>query len=143
MKDEIIDIVNRLFIYTDERDWEAVKDLFADEVLFDMTSMSGGEPATLRPQQIVDGWDSGLKKLKSIHHQAGNYVVDVREEDADLFGYGIAFHYLPNPTNRNSRIFVGSYDLHFIRAEESWKIDEFKFNLWGKSSGVIESFQGI
>lgn len=129
LKDEIIDIVNRLFIYTDERDWVAIKGLFADEVLFDMTSMSGGEPATLGPQQIVDIWDAGLKKLKSIHHQAGNYVVDVRDEDADLFCYGIAFHYLPNPTNRNSRIYVGSYDLHFINADETWKIDEFKFNL--------------
>lgn len=128
-KDRIIDIANSLFIYTDEMNWAGVMDTFADEVLFDMTSLSGGEPAKLTPQQIVDGWDTGLRKLKAVHHQIGNYRVNLLEKDADLFCYGIAFHYLPNPTNSNIRTFVGSYDLHFIKEASGWKIDKFKFNL--------------
>ncbi len=128
-KDEIIDIANSLFIYTDERNWEGVKDVFADEVLFDTTSQSGGVPEKLTPQQIVDSWDTGLKKLKAIHHQVGNYRANIRENDADLFCYGIALHYLPNPTNNNTRTFVGSYNLHFVKTAKGWKIDEFKFNL--------------
>jgi hypothetical protein len=128
-RDEVIELTNSLFIHTDERDWERVKALFADEVLFDMTSMAGGQAAKLKPQEIVDAWDHGLKKLKAIHHQAGNYLVTAREKDADLFCYGIAIHFLPNPTNINSRIFVGSYNLHFIDIGNGWKIDQFKFNL--------------
>ncbi|HWR25347.1 MAG TPA: nuclear transport factor 2 family protein, partial [Methanosarcina sp.] len=116
-KDEIIDVANKLFIYTDEKKWEDVKNTFADEVLFDMTSMSGGIPATLTPQQIVDGWDTGLKKLKATHHQIGNYRVNLKDREADLFCYGVAFHYLPNPTNNNTRTFVGSYDFHLIKTE--------------------------
>ncbi len=128
-KDKFIDVVNNLFIYTDERNWAGVMEAFADEVLFDMTSSSGGEPAKLTPQQIVDGWDAGLRKLKSVHHQVGNYKVKIAETEADLFCYGIAFHYLPNPKNSNTRIFIGSYDLHFIKDAGGWKIDKFKFNL--------------
>jgi hypothetical protein len=71
----VISTVNLLFINTDERKWQAVSDCFADEVLFDMTSMVGGETMKLTPQQIVDTWDTGLKGLKAIHHQAGNYIV--------------------------------------------------------------------
>ncbi|MFB3763681.1 MAG: nuclear transport factor 2 family protein [Methanotrichaceae archaeon] len=128
-KDKIIDIANSLFIYTDEMNWAKVKEVFADEVLFDMTSLSGGEPALLTPQQIIDGWDASLRKLKARHHQAGNFRIDVAGKEADLFCYGIAFHHLPNPTNNNTRIFVGSYDLHFVKKEKGWKIDKFKFIL--------------
>ncbi len=128
-RDEIVETANKLFIYTDQKNWEGVKAVFADEVLFDTTSMSGGDPVRLKPQQIVDMWDAGLGKLKAIHHQVGNYLINVRERDADLFCYGIALHYLPNPTNKNIRIFVGSYDLHLLKVDVVWKIDGFKFNL--------------
>jgi hypothetical protein len=64
-KDAVIDVVNQLFISIDNRDWAKVKACFANEVLFDMTSMTGGEPVTMTAQQIVEGWDGGLKALKA------------------------------------------------------------------------------
>lgn len=128
-KERVIDTVNRLFINTDNRDWPKVKALFTPRVLFDMTSLAGGQPATILPQEIVDGWDKGLKALKAIHHQAGNYLVDIKDNEATAFCYGVAWHYLPNRTNRNTRTFVGSYDFHFVKQDGEWKIDRFKFNL--------------
>jgi hypothetical protein len=126
---DVIRTVNTLFVKTDNRDWEAVKDVFADTVMFDMTSMTGGEPSRLSAQQIVDGWEQGLKPLKAIHHQVGNHLVTVRGSEADAFCYGVASHYLPNPSNQNTRTFVGSYDFHLMRTGGSWKIDRFIFNL--------------
>jgi hypothetical protein len=128
-KDKIIEVLNQLFIGTDNRDWMKVKDCFSTKVLLDMTSMAGGEPVTLTSQEIVDAWDKGLKALKGIHHQAGNYVVSVNQGEAEAFCYGIASHYLPTKTNRNTRIFVGSYNFHLKKEDESWRIDKFKFNL--------------
>lgn len=128
-KDRVIETVNRLFINTDNRDWPKVKALFAPRVLFDMTSLAGGQPATISPQEIVDGWDKGLKALKAIHHQAGNYLVDAKNNEATAFCYGVAWHYLPNKTGRNTRTFVGSYDFHLIKQDGEWIIDQFKFNL--------------
>jgi hypothetical protein len=128
-KEEIRNVVNRLFISTDNRDWDAVKAVFAPEVLFDMTSMVGGKPVTMKPADIVAAWDKGLKPLKAIHHQAGNYVINVKQNTADAFCYGIASHYRPNKTNRNTRIFVGSYNFHLAKNGANWQIDQFKFNL--------------
>jgi len=128
-KDRVVEIVTRLFINTDNRDWPAVKDLFAPRVLFDMTSLAGGQPASLKPQEIVDGWDQGLKALKAIHHQAGNHIAKVADNEATVFCYAVAWHYLPNKTERNMRTFVGSYDIHLVKQDEDWKIDRFKFNL--------------
>jgi len=128
-QDQVIAAANNLFLCTDRRDWQCVRDVFAPQVLFDMTSLAGGQPATLAPDQIASAWEKGLKDLAAIHHQAGNYQVSVKGNEADLFCYGIAYHYLPNPTERNIRTFVGSYNMHLVRSDAGWKIDRFKFNL--------------
>jgi hypothetical protein len=62
--------------------------------------MVGGDPVRLTPQEIVASWQKGLKSF-----------------------------YLPNKTNQNTRIFVGSYDFHLIKNGENWQIDKFKYNL--------------
>ena len=94
-----------------------------------MTSVAGGSPTTMTPQQIVDAWDQGLKALKAVHHQAGNYAVTVQGQEATAHCYGVAYHYLPSKTTRNTRTFVGSYDFHLRELDSNWRIDQFKFNL--------------
>jgi len=126
---DVITTINTLFIETDNRNWSAVKGVFADTVLFDMTSLGGGQPTRLSSQSIVDAWDQGLKPLRAIHHQAGNYVVTLNGPEAEAFCYGIASHYLPNATNQNTRTFVGSYNFHLTKHGQRWSIDRFKFNL--------------
>ena len=128
-RNHVINRVNKLFIATDNRDWAGVKDCFMDSVLLDMTSLAGGEPSKVSSQNIVDAWDAGLKALKTIHHQSGNFLVEIHDNNTDVFCYGIATHYLPNKTNRNVRTFVGSYDIHLVRQGTDWKIDRFKYNL--------------
>jgi hypothetical protein len=126
---EVVARANDLFLCTDRKDWQCVKEVFAPQVLFDMTSLTGGQPTTLTGEQIAEGWEKGLKHLAAVHHQTGNYKVTLKGSEADVFCYGIAYHYLPNPIERNTRTFVGSYDLHFVRSDKGWKIDQFKFNL--------------
>jgi hypothetical protein len=123
----IIDLITTLFVATDERDWPRVRDCFAPVVHFDMTSLAGGKPAELSPQAIADGWESGLRPIRAVHHQAGNFRLSVRERDADASCYAIACHWLPNPTGRNTRVFVGDYDFHLLRDGDRWAIDRFTF----------------
>ncbi|MHB8482250.1 MAG: nuclear transport factor 2 family protein [Nitrospiria bacterium] len=125
----IIETINQLFIGTDNRDWTLVKSCFAPKVLFDMSSLRAGDPKQITPDEIVAAWDTGLKPLKAIHHQAGNYIVHVSGMKADAFCYGIASHYLPNKTNVNTRTFVGSYDFELLKDTGRWRIAKFKFNL--------------
>ena len=126
---DIIETITNLFVATDERNWPRVRQCFATHVLFDMTSLAGGSPATLTPQQITDGWDTGLKPIQSVHHQAGNFLVRIGGDEAEAFCYAIAYHYRPVKSGNNTRVFVGSYDFHLVRSFETWKIDAFKFNL--------------
>jgi hypothetical protein len=125
----IIDTITRLFISTDQRNWDAVKACFAPQVQFDMTSMGGGEPAQMTPGQIAGAWEQGLQPLKAVHHLAGNHVVCVEGDRAAAFCYGIASHYLPNASGRNTRTFTGSYDFRLVREAGQWRISGFRFNL--------------
>ena len=67
-KAAVVETTTRLFVGTDNRDWRHVHECFSPQFLFDMTSMAGGEPATLIPEEIVASWEKGLKALKAVHH---------------------------------------------------------------------------
>lgn len=125
----IIETITRLFISTDNRDWATVKWCFTDKVRFDMSSAGGGELATIPPKKIVDGWEKGLKPIQSLHHQVGNFMVTVSGDEADASCYGIAYHYRPTKSGKDTRVLVGTYDFHLKRPGEEWKISMFRFNL--------------
>ena len=128
-REEVVRRVTELFVYTDQRKWDKVINCFTPNVLFDMTSMAGGDPVHLTPQEITAAWDEGLKALQAIHHQVGNFLLTLNGDQAQVFCYGIASHYLENPSGQSTRVFVGSYDFHLIRKQQDWKISTFKFNL--------------
>ncbi len=127
-RDDIVDRINELFISTDEKDWPRVQACFTAEVLFDMGSLTGEGAQRLPAKTIVDGWEQGLAALEAVHHQAGNYRIRIDDDEADAFCYGIAFHYRKTKSGRNTRTFVGSYDMHFVRVDGQWLIDAFRFN---------------
>ena len=124
----VIEVIVRLFVDTDRRDWAGVRACLADSVRFDMTSLAGGEPSVLTPGEIAGLWEAGLAPIEAVHHQAGNFQVQVNGEEASASCYGIAYHYRRTASGRNARVFVGSYDFHLVRRGEAWRIDAFKFN---------------
>jgi len=126
---QIIAIVNDLFISVDNRDWEKVKIIFNDIVLLDYTSMAGGEPANLSSIQIIDSWKDVLPGFDKTHHQLGNYLVEMEPLFAKVFCYGTATHYLSNESKNNIWTVVGSYDFELKSIRNSWSIVKMKFNL--------------
>jgi 3-phenylpropionate/cinnamic acid dioxygenase small subunit len=128
-KDKITEVINNLFIFTDNCDWENVEKCFAEKVHFDMTSMGASNAVVISPREITDLWDDGLKNLDAVHHQTGNLKIDVTGDKAVGFCYGIASHFRKTSSGNNTRTFIGSYNFHFIENNDNWKIDSFKFNL--------------
>ena len=128
-KDAIVDLIVRLFIGTDNRDWAAVESCFAPTVHFDMSSVGAGPAVDRSPRQIIAAWEEGLRPLEAVHHQAGNHRVTIEGDRATAFCYGVAFHYRRTHSGRNTRTFVGSYDFGLQRSTSVWRIDSFRFNL--------------
>ena len=97
--------------------------------MFDMSSMGGPEPALVAAESIIEGWEKGLRALKAIHHQSGNFLAELDGERATAFCYGIASLYLPNLSGQNTRTYVGSYDFGLEKQSGRWRISAFRFNL--------------
>ncbi|HVT05890.1 MAG TPA: nuclear transport factor 2 family protein [Polyangia bacterium] len=129
-RQQIIDVLTELFVATDQRDWAAVKRCFAEQVLFDMSSLGAGPAARRTPDEIAAGWAEGLKSLEAIHHQAGNFRVTTYEGRATASCYGVAYHFRRTRSGHNTRTFVGSYAFVLDRAGSgAWRINSFRFDL--------------
>ena len=128
-RERIASVINAIFVATDARDWARVRGTLAPRVTLDMTSMTGGEPQQLSPEEIAAGWESGLRPIEAVHHQVGNMAITCGGTDASASCYGIAYHYRRTVSGRNTRTFVGSYDFHLRQQDGDWRIDLFRFNL--------------
>ncbi|NNC70885.1 MAG: SnoaL-like domain-containing protein [Flavobacteriaceae bacterium] len=128
-REQIIETVNKLFIYTDHRYWEKLQnEVFSKFVHLDMTSM-GGEVRELLSNEICENWSQGFQEIDVVNHLAGNYLVTIKENKAEVFAYATATHYKKNAKRGNTRDFVGSYDFNLVKNHEGWRIDKMKYNL--------------
>ncbi len=127
-RDKVVEVLNRLFYYTDERDWNKLQsEVFTDSVFFDIISLGAEKAETLKASKICEMWKEGFEGIDYIHHQPGNYIVTLSGDEADAIGYAIATHYKKEASNGNIRTFVGSYDFHLTNTEKGWRLDKFKY----------------
>jgi SnoaL-like domain len=129
VRDEITEIINKLFIYTDQQDWERLQqEVFSADVLFDMSSM-GGPKAETAAKDICAMWQKGFEGLDAINHLAGNYLVQINDHLATVFAYATATHYKASATKGTTREFVGTYMIRLLKHGYGWRIYEFKYDL--------------
>jgi hypothetical protein len=129
-REQVVEIINRLFYYTDFQQWDKlIEEVFAEKVILDMTSMGAPSVETLTGKQICEMWKEGFKELDAIHHQSGNYIVDIEDNIASVKAYAIASHYKKRTTKGTTREFIGSYDFRLVKLKNHWKIDRFTFIL--------------
>ena len=131
-RDEVIEVANKLFIYTDYHQWDKLlSDVFTTTVEFDMQSAGGGKAQELKAQDICNTWEKGFEDIDAIHHQAGNYIVkfNADEIEAEIVCYAIATHYKNAALQGKTREFVGSYELKAVLTDEGWRLNGFKYNL--------------
>ena len=62
--DRLVETCTRRAWHADGRDRDALRNLFADVVCLDYTSLRGGEPATVSREELVESWAGLLGKLR-------------------------------------------------------------------------------
>lgn len=125
----IEDVVVRMFVATDERNWTALESCFTNPFVLDMTSMVGGEPTTMTPTQVAQAWAVGFKPLDHVHHQIGNLRVEINGDKALAKCYGVALHHRTKVQGLKTRIFIGTYELSLILLAGMWQIERLVFKL--------------
>ncbi len=127
-RQELEDLVTRLFVLTDNLDWRRMLDeILGKEVYFDMHSLTGEEPRELPANAITDEWEKGLRPMKAVHHQMGNLIVTVSGERAMAMCYATATHYLPTQGKEGTRTFAGSYEIGLAKTPRGWRVDSFRY----------------
>ena len=129
-REEIIEQINKLFIYTDDRNWELLKsEVFAEIVFLDMTSL-GGEAKEMTSVEICEMWEEGFKEIDSVNHLAGNHLVKKKSDnEAVAFCYSTATHFKDSAQNGKTREFVGKYDFKLRKTNKGWRIFHFVYTL--------------
>jgi len=129
IREEIVETVNKLFVYTDSQEWEKLQnEVFTHEVDFDMSSI-GGEKKEITSKAICELWKNGFKDIDSVNHLAGNYIVNVQDTTATVFAYATATHYKESASKGKTREFVGTYNIGLLKHSIGWRICKFKYAL--------------
>ena len=121
------EVVIALFVATDQRDWSGVRATFDEKVWLDYSSMNGSPATELTPEQIITAWQGILPGFESTHHQLGNFIHSIDGDEARVFCYGTAAHFLTDEKG-NLWTVVGTYDFVLQEKAGDWKISSMKFN---------------
>lgn len=136
VRDEIVEVINKLFVYTDAQDWEKLQtEVFSDDVFFDMSSLGGRKEET-SSTEICEIWKNGFQGIDQINHLAGNYLVQIHDSIATVFAYATATHYKESATKGKTRHFVGTYNISLMKHGIGWRIYQFKYDLKFTSGNI-------
>ncbi len=129
-KSELTELANKLYMYCDSQQWHKMLDeVFTEKIKFDVINAGGGAANMMYAKDVCELWRQGFAGLDAVHHQAGHYLITVTNDHADIYAYAVATHFKRAAKNGSTRTFVGSYDLVAVRAEQGWRLSQFKYNL--------------
>ncbi len=121
-RDAIVDVTTRLGWYADQRRWDELPGLFADQVTLVYTSVTGGEPVTVTPADIVASWRAALGGLDATQHVVSNHLVDLDTDTAVATAQFIATHRLHDPHGDPLWTLGGHYRWTLTRHQDGWRI---------------------
>lgn len=114
----VIDVVDRIASAADYGEWEACRACFADEVRADYTSLTGGEPGTVRADDLIAGWRGVLPGFDATHHSLTNHDVRVDGDRATARSHFAARHVLGG----ERWTLGGHYEHALVRTDDGWKV---------------------
>ncbi len=119
---QITDVVNNVATCADLRDWQGLRDCFADAIMVDYTSLNGGTPIHTTPEELIAGWRAILSGFQATHHMITNHRISVHGDTATCFVYVHVTHSLPNPDEEPFWILGGYYTYQLARTSQGWRV---------------------
>ena len=125
----ILELIGRLALTIDGRDWNALGQLFTETVYHDRTSLTGGEPVTLGVAEFVDGWRQTLQNMDAVHHQITNHVISLDGDEATCAANMQGIHVLANASGGPMWTVGGRHDYQLKRTPGGWRIAGLTFTI--------------
>ncbi|UKJ08633.1 nuclear transport factor 2 family protein [Solitalea lacus] len=129
-REQLIELSNKLFIYTDYKEWQKLLDeVFSETVHFDMSTLGAGKATDILAKDLCELWNRGFEGIDAVHHQSGNFLVTITGDQAEIYCYAIATHFKEAAKEGKVREFIGSYNLGAIKSPKGWRLNSFRYNL--------------
>ncbi|MEM1308131.1 MAG: nuclear transport factor 2 family protein [Cyanobacteria bacterium P01_H01_bin.153] len=120
----LYNVISGYGIYTDQRNWEALTNLFATEVHVDYTAMQGGEPSTMKAIDLVEGWKNFLPGFTGTSHLLGLPNIELNDDEANAELPFTASHVMEDETLKPNNLWAigGRYRLRLKHTDNQWLI---------------------
>ena len=125
----ILELIGRLALLLDARDWNGLEQLFTDTVYNDRTSLTGGEPVTLGAAEFVEGWRQTLQNLDAAHHLITGHVMSLDGDQATCAANMQGTHVLANASGGPIWTVGGRHDYQLKRTSDGWRISGLTFTI--------------
>jgi hypothetical protein len=125
----ILDLIGRLVLLLDARDWDALEQVFTDTVYNDRTSLTGGEPVTLGVTEFVAGWRQLMENLDAVHHMVTCHVISLDGDQATCAANMMGTHMLANSSGDPMWVVGGRHDYQLKRTGDGWRISGITFTI--------------
>lgn len=119
---EIRRVVDEIDNLCDAKEWKKLRTYFTDEVETDFTSLAGGTPATVKADELVNGWKTNLFAEKKSFHQRGNHRIEIKGDRAEVFSKAYAFNLLETGEITGLWEVWGNYTHKLLNTENGWKV---------------------
>jgi hypothetical protein len=120
----IVALTVRMGWFLDHCQWDALPDLFTEEVLVDYSSLNGGEPAPVQVKDLIERWRSNRAGLSATQHLVSNQIVSVSDDRSTATATAMfqATHVLPNPYGGPIWTLGGEYRYGLVQTAAGWRI---------------------
>ena len=118
----ILDLIGRLVLVLDARDWDALGQLFTNTVYSDRTSLLGGEPVTVGRAEFVEGSRQTLRTPNTVHHMITCHVITLDGDRAACSANMMGTHVYTNHSGGPVWTVGGRHDYQAPADRDGWKI---------------------
>ena len=126
-------VVRSVGSLADCHDFDALAELYADEVRLDYTSLAGGEPEVVSGTEIMNRWAGVLPGFDRTHHALSDVKVTTEGDRARATATVVADHWLGAMHWRVR----GNYAYELARSGSDWRITAHRFTVTGEDGSRV------
>ena len=116
------DVFTRMLHALDQRDWQHVRDAFADHVDVDYSSLFGAPPATMSSDDQIGAWRSFVGAFDATQHLTGPFVASERQGDVLGSTSVRGYHRIAGAPGGDTWMVAGLYQVRFVHRRAGWRI---------------------
>jgi hypothetical protein len=125
----ISDTINRFFHALDEKDWDAVPPLLANEFLLAAATVAG-EPERLPIPEFMQSLIARNGGFAGTTHLNPDHIIDVDGDSAHVKAHMLCPHW-SDETDAGLFVSYGRYDIDLVRSGERWVMTDLIIRIDG------------